>query len=362
MSISLYIAIYYNLLLLLIVCLVIQPIEAKTVKRPYFNNPILSMFVLLIVFVHITFRPTDYHYFGDTFAYARDFQEKVLLGYDAIKEKDIGFQYLTYILSQFFSLEGYWFVLCCIYIFPVFYAFKRHFKQQYSVALVFFVCSFSFWSYGVNGLRNGLATSVLILSFLVPKSELARIPFWIIAYSFHQSSLLPILCFILAKIWKNSRHYLVLWGITLVLVLVFQGTISNFLLSIPWLAQDDRMSTYLTMSYTETGANFSNTGFRWDFVLYSLVPIFIGYKYIYRYRYENKIYIRLYNTYVIANTFWLLTIYAPYNNRFAYLSWFLYPIVFIYPLLKEDLIRNQGERIKWIILGYYMFTYVMWIR
>lgn len=76
MSISLYIALYYNLLLLLVVYIAIQPVRAETVRQPYINNQIFSLALLLIVYVHVTFRPTDYHYFGDTSAYAMAFQKK----------------------------------------------------------------------------------------------------------------------------------------------------------------------------------------------------------------------------------------------------------------------------------------------
>lgn len=43
------------------------------------------------------------------------------------------------------------------------------------------------------------------------------------------------------------------------------------------------------------------------------------------------------NLYLCTNAVWCLCMYASYCNRIAYLSWFMYPIVLIYPLLKEDL-------------------------
>ncbi|KAB6532603.1 EpsG family protein, partial [Phocaeicola vulgatus] len=54
MSISLYIALYYNLLLLLVVYIAIQPVRAETVRQPYINNQIFSLALLLIVYVHVT--------------------------------------------------------------------------------------------------------------------------------------------------------------------------------------------------------------------------------------------------------------------------------------------------------------------
>lgn len=362
MSISLYIALYYNLLLLLVVYIAIQPVRAETVRQPYINNQIFSLALLLIVYVHVTFRATDYHYFGDTSAYAMAFQKKAFYGTVAIRDRDIGFEYLTYWLSQLVNLKGYWFVLCSLYILPVFFALKKRFKQQYAVALVLFVCSLSFWGYGVNGLRNGIATSLVIFSFLVPNNDIKRIPVWIIACLFHQSVMLPIGCFLLTRLSNNPKHYLYLWGTFFLLMLVARDSFSTLLTNIPWFEQDKRMSEYLNMSYKGMEQMFSNIGFRWDFIIYSLIPIIAGVKYIYTYCYEDKLFIRLFNTYIASNAFWLLTIHVPYNNRFAYLSWFLYPIVLIYPLLKDNLINNQGERIKWIILCYYMFTYVMWIK
>ena len=164
------------------------------------------------------------------------------------------------------------------------------------------------------------------------------------------------------RLSNNPKHYLYLWGTFFLLMLVARDSFSTLLTNIPWFEQDKRMSEYLNMSYKGMEQMFSNIGFRWDFIIYSLIPIIAGVKYIYTYCYEDKLFIRLFNTYIASNAFWLLTIHVPYNNRFAYLSWFLYPIVLIYPLLKDNLINNQGERIKWIILCYYMFTYVMWIK
>lgn len=296
------------------------------------------------------------------FSLCHGFPKKAFYGTVAIRDRDIGFEYLTYWLSQLVNLKGYWFVLCSLYILPVFFALKKRFKQQYAVALVLFVCSLSFWGYGVNGLRNGIATSLVIFSFLVPNNDIKRIPVWIIACLFHQSVMLPIGCFLLTRLSNNPKHYLYLWGTFFLLMLVARDSFSTLLTNIPWFEQDKRMSEYLNMSYKGMEQMFSNIGFRWDFIIYSLIPIIAGVKYIYTYCYEDKLFIRLFNTYIASNAFWLLTIHVPYNNRFAYLSWFLYPIVLIYPLLKDNLINNQGERIKWIILCYYMFTYVMWIK
>ena len=362
MNPSLYIALYYNLLLLLVVCVAVQPARSQTVARPYVDNRTLCLVLLLIVFVHFVFRAIDYRYFGDTAAYAARFQKYARYGVSETLGKDPVFGYLTYLLSQFVSLKVYWFVMCSLYMLPVYYALKKQFKQQYAVALMLFVCSFSFWGYGVNGIRNGIATSLVIFSFLMPKDDIKRIPVWIIACLFHKSVLLPVCCFLLTRFSNKPKHYLCVWGLFFLLMLVAHDTFSNLLMSIPIFEQDERMATYMNMSTEDTEGMFSHTGFRWDFFIYSLIPIVAGVKYIYSLSYKDTLYIRLFNTYTACNAFWLLTIYAPYNNRFAYLSWFLYPIIIAYPLLKEDLIKNQAQRIKLIVFIYYLFTYFMWLK
>lgn len=362
MSNSLYIALYYNILLLIVLFVCIQPVRRQAIEVPYTNNRRACFFILLLVFIHITFRVTDYHYFGDTSAYALAFEEKARYGTEAIGEKDFGFEYLTLWLSKLVNLRGYWFILCCLYVLPVYWAFRKQFPKQYAIALMLFVCSFSFWGYGVNGLRNGIATSLVIYSFLAIDNEIKRIPIWIIACLAHQSVMLPIAVFLLTRYLNEPKYYLLLWCATFLFMLVAPGVFGTVLSDLPWFEQDDRMSRYLAGTFENAGSSFSSTGFRWDFVLYSFVPIGLGTNFINAYSYKDGLYKRLFNTYVACNAFWLLTIYIPFNNRFAYLSWFLYPVILIYPLLKENLVKSQGIKVKVIVLLNYLFTYVMWIR
>src|SRR5690606_7412581 len=86
---------------------------------------------------------------------------------------------------------------------------------------------------------------------------------------------------------------------------------------------------------------FSQTGFRWDFLIYSSVAIMAGYYYIFIKKLEDRFYIHLFGIYAIANAFWVLVIEAAFSNRFAYLSWFLMAPVMIYPLCKYELVKNQ---------------------
>lgn len=72
-------------------------------------------------------------------------------------------------------------------------------------------------------------------------------------------------------------------------------------------------------------------GFRWDFLIYSALPIVTSCYFLFREEYRDVMYTWLLNIYIAANAFWILCMYAAFSNRFAQLSWFLMGFVFIYP-------------------------------
>ena len=104
---------------------------------------------------------------------------------------------------------------------------------------------------------------------------------------------------------------------------------------------------------------FSHTGFRWDFVLYSVMPIYLAYIVIIKREIYDKLYIILINTYIFSNSFWIMVINSLNSNRFAYLSWFMYPIVIAYPLLKLEIWPDQNKKVVQILMLHIGFTFFM---
>ena len=90
------------------------------------------------------------------------------------------------------------------------------------------------------------------------------------------------------------------------------------------------------------------------------MPIVLGYYVVIKRGIQDRTYTILLNTYTLANAFWVMVIRANYSNRFAYLSWFMYPIVLAYPLLRLDVWGDmQGKRLKQIMLAHIGFTWFM---
>lgn len=67
------------------------------------------------------------------------------------------------------------------------------------------------------------------------------------------------------------------------------------------------------------------------------------------------------NTYLLANAFWVMLIRANFSNRFAYLSWFLYPILMAYGVIRLHLWEDQDRKAGLILLAHAGFTIVMYL-
>ena len=90
------------------------------------------------------------------------------------------------------------------------------------------------------------------------------------------------------------------------------------------------------------------------------MPILVGYWAVYKKRLQlSKIYTCLLNLYMTLNGTWMLCMYANFTNRIAYLSWFLYPIVLIYPYLNENWGPRRYKDFSKVMLAHLGFTLFM---
>lgn len=218
------------------------------------------------------------------------------------------------------------------------------------------IISLSFWGYGTNGIRNGIATSFFLLALSSKKNIFTWL--WIIfAISFHKSLFIPTLAYIISFFYKNTKTYLKVWFIAIPLSLVLGSIIENFFMGLG-VFSDNRITGYFEDD-ADIQSEFSSLGFRWDFLLYSATGVFAGWYFIIKKQFEDKLYINLYNIYLITNAFWILVIRANFSNRFAYLSWFMLGIIIIYPFLKAKFFHNQHKIIGRIIFFYFLFTFLM---
>lgn len=230
----------------------------------------------------------------------------------------------------------------------------RYDKRHAYVLFMFLLMNFTCYAYCVNGMRNGLSLAIIMyaLTFLKPGVKNIVIAFLlsVFAFSLHHSCALPAVCMFAAYfVVKSPKVAIGFWLFSILLSLTFGPQVENILMSLGF---DNRLETYLMAQHGDPQIvnPYYKTGFRWDFLAYSIVPIILGWISIQNDRFKDRKYILLYNTYVLANAFWIIVIRAAYSNRFAQLSWFLYGLVLAYPLLNIKAFNNQGAVISAVIL------------
>lgn len=349
--IQLYSDIYYQVILFFTIITFLFLYSYKI--RDYRNlsyTKIVGLFLLVFVLFYMGLRPIHGE-FVDMTTYNQIFRNYAE-GHPITNNSDLLFHLFTLWSSKFLTANQYFFLCASLYIFPLYLVSKKLFKQYWFYAFLMLVGSLSFWAYGVNGIRNGIATSFFLLA-VSRKKHLWQIVWMVLAINFHATMVLPSLGFIATWFYNKTNAYYYFWFVSIILSLAFPGFWENLFAG---LVEDDRAS-YLTTQADKSV--FSRVGFRWDFLIYSASGVFAGWYYIYKKKYTDKIYIQLFNTYLFANAFWILVIRSNFSNRFAYLSWFMLALVIIYPWLKVYFVKIQERKLAWVILSYFLFTYLM---
>lgn len=359
---SIYIAVYYNLLLLIVFSFLCSSSQRFSLSHSLVNDKRCLFILFVLVFLHITFRPIDSRYFGDTETYKRTFDSLSFGWMSDSYSKDNGFYYFTYLLAKFCNVTTYFGAIALLYILPVVFAFKKEFRKNYFILFLVYATSFSFWAYGVNGLRNGVATSLLLFAFFNRGRYVLVLFLSLIAvFCFHKSVAITLCFFLVTKYVNKTNYYLAFWLLSIPSFFLFGNLISSFISSWDIFGDDNRLNSYFSPGDEYDITKFSSVGFRIDFILYSAIPVILGYIYIYKKKFREDFYLRLYNTYLATNACWILVISVAYSNRFAYLSWFLIPVIIVYPLLKECLFKKQRSIILMIVFFNFLFTYVYWL-
>ena len=340
---------YYFLLVMIMVCVGLLFSEKYNPTKKTVS-PNLIIFIILVLY--IGFRPLSGYYFGDMTTYA-DFFKINAVSLTPIKSEDWLFDKFIFESSKIMGLES-WFTVCAfLYIFPM-YRISQKFGKSY--AFYFFlllIASFSFWSYGTNGLRNGIATSVFLLA-LSSNKLVFQLLWMFLACGIHSSMLLPSLAFGLTFLVKNPKYYFFGWLLSIPLSLVAGGAVQGMFAGL----MDDSRSTYLTGGNVNNDS-FSSTGFRWDFLLYSAAPVYNAYYFIFKKKWISPIYNKIVCVYLTSNAFWILVIKANFSNRFAYLSWFMMAVVIAYPWVQQQFVPDQTKKMAIILLAYFSFTFLM---
>ena len=315
---------------------------------------ILAIFMVLF----IGFRPES-GVFIDMMNYIAHYHalyEGNVFVFDKEAENLLFDNYFAWVGSQNLGMTFFFVSIAAIYFICTYIACKRMFPRDTLIAYLVFLAAFSTFPYGTNGVKAGAAGAIFLMAMSYRENLKVCIPLVLVSWGFQHSMIMPIVAFILTLICKNSKVYFAGWCFCLLIAIAhitfFQELFAGILSE-----SGDSGVVYLDSEDKEWGGK---TGFRIDFVIYSVMPIIVGWWAVYKKKMQlSKIYTCLLNLYMTLNGTWLLCMYANFTNRIAYLSWFLYPIVLIYPYINENWGVSRYKALSIVTLAHLGFTLFM---
>ena len=320
----------------------------KRILMPKQENPLPSFMLCVACILFIGFRPISL-VFVDMAGYA----SSMFLW--EIPNSDYSWSHLNLIFDNFrvffasnhFDIKWFFLIIAFVYYGAMWQACRKLFPFDTFFAFVVTLSAFSCFSYGTNGIKAGAATSVFLLALAYNKHTWQAILLALISWGLHHSMSMVVGAFIIAKLYNKPKFYVYFWlvslGIAALHITFFQSVFQSF--------ADEQGAEYL--SEQQYGK-----GFRADFILYSAVPVIVGYYAIFYKKIKSVNFNFIYNCYLLTNAIWVLCMYAEFTNRIAYLSWFMYPIVLLYPFLNIKMGKNQYKSaifVAFLHLGFTLF-------
>lgn len=322
------------------------------------NVPCFILALFMILFIGL--RPVSGSYFGDMANYVQGyyrFYEGVPFSFDLDVENVIWDNWWALWGSLRLGTETFFVLSAGIYFIGTYIFCKKVFPTDTLLAYLFFLAAFSTFSYTTNGCKAGNAATVFLLAIAYRDNWLISVPILLISLGFHHSMKLPIVAFLAVSIYKNPKIYFYVWILCVLMSLAHVTFFQVLFAQISTDSGDEQGAGYLMGS--DTNGWGGRSGFRYDFVLYSAMPVLVGYFALFVKRIESKDYNFILNLYLLLNSVWMLCMYAEFTNRIAYLSWFMYPFVLIYPFLKEDWGKAKYKTLSKIMLCHLGFTLFM---
>ncbi|MFI3266538.1 MAG: EpsG family protein [Rikenellaceae bacterium] len=347
----------FNYLILILVLGVFVKTQAQDIFLKQAQESYIGIVLCFVMILYMGLRPISGYYFGDTGNYASSYyfmQSNLHNAYDIFGDRDWVFNGLMRLFAFFSDVHGFFVFCAAVYVLSIYVAMRNFFGYRYYIPLIVAMSMFTFWSYGTNGIRNGMAASVAILALSYRPRYILMLILSVIAVGIHTSMGITVVSAVAALYVRNPKIYLGVWLLS-VMSSLFRGAYLANLITATGFVGMDTITSY--MNNTDFNYQFSQLGFRWDFLLYSSIPIVVGCCFIFLYNYKDTIYIWLFNIYLVTNAFWVIFIESAFSNRFAQISWFIMPLVLIYPFMSQRFWSDQSKKVGIAVVIFYIFTF-----
>lgn len=343
-------------------------IKPENKKTTYNKALILGLFFIIFFGT----RPNHGLAMADTSGYANVYQIQQTYHEPIHIDWRNGKEIIWNLICDFMASAGFpvwaWFtVIATIYIMFNLWGIKKIFPNHVYIVFLFYVTFFLFYSGGINGIRNADAYSIAFFAlslYTQPKLKNYILigALFLVAYQIHSSVIITITAFIASIFFvKRTNLALLIWIGAIIITLVAGSSLAQFAST---LTDDGRAAKYLEYANDAQmmREGFSHTGFRWDFLLFSALPIALGWYVTVKRSINDQFYQCLLNTYILANAIWIIFIYAAFSNRFAMLSWCIYPYVLCYPLVKFNIWPKKIQHTRTSLFLWTLFIFSLYMN
>lgn len=350
-------AIYYDSIYIVIVSLfTVVALNGFNVNLRKKNDWSFAVFACVVFVLFLGTRPID-ALFADMPLYYGIYNSWKGVFYFDFDAQNLLFDNLEcYLASIRFDPTLHYVLFAAIYFGCILVASRKMFPRHIALAFLCYCAAFSTFSYCVNGYKAGSAAAFFLVALAYRDNLKISILFVLLSWGFHHSMQLPVVAFLITQLYSKPKYYYYLWYVCAIISILHISWFQYFFAGLT----DEQGAGYLLSSSSNQGfAEAYKSGFRFDFWIYSAMPILIGWWVINKYKIVDKFYNRLLCMYITVNSVWLLCIYASYTNRIAYLSWFMYPFVLIYPLFNERIGIKRTKYLRIAVTLHLLFTLIM---
>lgn len=312
---------------------IIQPVSVST-----------SIILLLLMSILMVLTPIEMG--NDKYYYMLEF-----LGDTQERDNEMGWVLYNSILRLVFGGNFILFFLfsSLLYSYSYFFLARKLFpKETMGYFILMTVGMMGFVSYGSNTIRAGISIAFLFFSISLPLKLKYRVFLFVLAVITHKAMIIPVVAFLSSYFIKNKRLVECFWIFCLLFSLI-DIDLATLFEKVGFF--DQRVEEYTS---SIGGDNDYGSRFRYDFLLYSIVPIYIANIWMNRYQYYNSMYELVYRSYILSNAIWVLVIRVAFSDRIAYLSWFLIPFLVLYPLLNGELMMKNVQKILVVVIGMFV--------
>ena len=196
------------------------------------TNLMLPFLVSIILVFWLGYRPVS-GVFGDTVNYAFSYST-ILPSADihpSLESEWMWFALMVICKWIGCDINGFFTVIEAGYILSVLWAVKRFMPTNPVLGILFVFTSLMFFTFGTNGLRNGLACHFILLamSFFFADKYLPGALFCILAFGIHRSVMLPIAGMFVGRfVLTNLKYAIYFWFVSILLSLTFGNTFIDF--------------------------------------------------------------------------------------------------------------------------------------